>query len=80
MAETIQRTGVYVQYGPHFTHFYTILALGVSFLCSILEAVVLSIPNTQVAVWQKEGNRRGEIWAKLKADDAVKPPYSNSDP
>ncbi|MEC8609909.1 MAG: CNNM domain-containing protein [Candidatus Thermoplasmatota archaeon] len=53
--------------------FYTILALGVSFLCSILEAVVLSIPNTQVAVWQKEGNRRGEIWAKLKADDAVKP-------
>lgn len=53
--------------------FYTILALGVSFLCSILEAVVLSIPNTQVAVWQKDGNRRGDIWSKLKADDAVKP-------
>ena len=34
--------------------FYTILAIGVSFLCSILEAVVLSVPNTQVAVWQKE--------------------------
>ena len=33
--------------------FYTVLALGVSFLCSILEAVVLSIPNTQVAVWEK---------------------------
>ena len=53
--------------------FYTILALGVSFLCSILEAVVLSIPNTQVAVWEKDGNRRGELWSKLKADDAVKP-------
>jgi CBS domain containing-hemolysin-like protein len=39
--------------------FYTALALGVSFLCSILEAVVLSIPNTQVAVWQKDGNKRG---------------------
>ena len=38
--------------------FYTVLALGVSFLCSILEAVVLSIPNTQVAVWEKDGNRR----------------------
>ena len=53
--------------------FYTILALGVSFLCSILEAVVLSIPNTQVAVWQKDSDRRGDLWTKLKADDAVKP-------
>ena len=26
--------------------FYATLALGVSFLCSILEAVVLSIPHT----------------------------------
>ena len=53
--------------------FYTVLALGVSFLCSILEAVVLSIPNTQVAVWQKDANRRGDLWSKLKEDDAVKP-------
>ncbi len=53
--------------------FYTVLALGVSFLCSILEAVVLSIPNTQVAVWQKDNDRRGDLWTKLKADDAVKP-------
>ena len=53
--------------------FYTILAIGVSFLCSILEAVVLSVPNTQVAVWQKEEDKRGIIWSKLKADDAVKP-------
>ena len=52
---------------------FTALAIGVSFLCSILEAVVLSIPNTQVAVWQKDGNRRGDLWSKLKADDAVKP-------
>ena len=52
--------------------FYTALALGVSFLCSILEAVVLSIPNTQVAVWQ----RTVIAWRPLvqtKADDAVKP-------
>ena len=53
--------------------FYTILAIGVSFLCSILEAVVLSVPNTQVAVWQKETDKRGLIWSKLKEDDAVKP-------
>ena len=48
--------------------FYTILAIGVSFLCSILEAVVLSVPNTQVAVWQKETDKRGLIWSKLKED------------
>ena len=52
--------------------FYTALALGVSFLCSILEAVVLSIPNTQVAVWQKTVTRRRPM-VQLKADDAVKP-------
>ena len=52
--------------------FYTALALGVSFLCSILEAVVLSIPNTQVAVWQRT-EIGGDLWSKLKADDAVKP-------
>ena len=37
--------------------FYITLALGVSFLCSILEAVVLSIPHTYIAVLEKENQR-----------------------
>ena len=52
---------------------YASLALGVSFLCSILEAVVLSIPHTYIAVLEKDGKKSGAIWANLKEDDAVKP-------
>ena len=53
--------------------FYVTLALGVSFLCSILEAIVLSIPHTHIAVLEKEGSKNGKRWATLKDDDAVKP-------
>lgn len=53
--------------------FYISLALGVSFLCSILEAVVLSIPHTYIAVMQKEKSKIGDLWSKLKDDDAVRP-------
>jgi CBS domain containing-hemolysin-like protein len=53
--------------------FYSVLALGISFICSILEAVVLSVPHTHIAVLQKEGKKSGALWARLKDDDAVKP-------
>lgn len=53
--------------------FYATLALGVSFLCSILEAVVLSIPHTHIAVLQKEKSKIGGMWTRLKDDDAVRP-------
>ena len=53
--------------------FYVTLALGVSFLCSILEAIVLSIPHTHIAVMEKDGSKIGKIWGTLKDDDAVKP-------
>ena len=53
--------------------FYATLALGISFICSILEAVVLSVPHTYIAVLQKEGKKSGNLWANLKDDDAVKP-------
>ena len=52
---------------------YASLALGVSFLCSILEAVVLSIPHTYIAVLEKDGDKNGKVWSSLKEDDAVKP-------
>lgn len=53
--------------------FYITLALGVSFLCSILEAVVLSIPHTYIAVLQKDKSKVGDLWSNLKDDDAVRP-------
>ena len=52
---------------------YASIALGVSFLCSILEAVVLSIPHTYIAVLEKNGDKNGVVWTNLKEDDAVKP-------
>ena len=52
---------------------YCSLALGVSFLCSILEAVTLTMPQTHVMALGKEGSRSGRLWSKLKADDAVGP-------
>ena len=53
--------------------FYISLALGVSFICSILEAVVLSIPHTYISVMQKGNSKIGNIWSKMKDDDAVRP-------
>lgn len=48
--------------------FYLILAIGVSFLCSILEAVLLSITPSYVAVLEKNGHSSGKILRSLKQD------------
>ena len=53
--------------------FYVALALGVSFLCSILEAVVLSTPQTHVNILKNEGKRTAGMWELLKDDDSVRP-------
>lgn len=47
---------------------YLILAIGVSFLCSILEAVLLSITPSYVAMLEKEGNKAGSLLRALKKD------------
>ena len=52
---------------------YASLALGVSFLCSILEAVLLSMSVSHVSVLEKEGHNHGLRWAALKQDDSIKP-------
>ena len=52
---------------------YATLALGVSFLCSMLEAVLLSMSLSHVTVINKSGDRNGARWARLKSDDSVKP-------
>ena len=45
---------------------YFLIALLVSFLCSLLESVLLSISLAQVSVMEKDGKRSGEIMNVLK--------------
>lgn len=47
---------------------YLLLAIGVSFLCSILEAVLLSVSDSYVAVLERRGTRSGELLAAYKED------------
>ena len=46
--------------------FYFLLALGVSFLCSLLESIILSISHTHIAVLIKEERNSGSILKTLK--------------
>ena len=48
--------------------FYLCLALGVSFLCSVLEAVLLSITPGYVAALEKQGDRVADGLKKLKEE------------
>ena len=52
---------------------YGSLALGVSFLCSMLEAVLLSMSMSHVSIMSKTGDKNGVRWSRLKEDDSVKP-------
>ena len=45
---------------------YFFTALSISFICSVLESVVLSVSHAHVAVFVKEGSKRGHIMASLK--------------
>ena len=47
---------------------YATLALGASFLCSILEAVLLSTTRGHVAVLEAEGSRTAALWVRYKED------------
>ncbi|MEX0776481.1 MAG: hemolysin family protein [Phycisphaeraceae bacterium] len=48
--------------------FYLALALGFSFLCSLLEAALLSVPRTHVEVLASQGRRSGRILRDMKED------------
>lgn len=48
--------------------FYLFLALGVSFLCSLLESVLLSITPSYASAFEKRSPRIGRRIRKLKAD------------
>ncbi len=47
---------------------YVLIALGFSFLCSIAEAVILSVTTPHISLLKKEGKRSGKLLASLKAD------------
>lgn len=47
---------------------YVFIALFFSFLCSIAEAVVLSVSNAYIAVQEDEGKKTGAILKELKSD------------
>ena len=48
--------------------FYLLLALGVSFLCSILEAVLLSISPSYIAALERAGDKAGAKLREFKTD------------
>ena len=47
---------------------YSLLAIGASFLCSILEAVLLSTSRGHVAVLEAKGSRAAQLWVRYKED------------
>ena len=47
---------------------YILIALGFSFLCSIAEAVILSVTSAHVALLEKDGHPAGSRLRKLKDD------------
>jgi len=47
---------------------YVLIALVFSFLCSIAEAVILSVTPAYIALQEKEGKPSGSLLKKLKAD------------
>jgi len=48
--------------------FYFSLALGVSFLCSMLEAVLLSVSHSYIAIMERKSSRTGRLLRHYKED------------
>ncbi|SHF55321.1 Hemolysin, contains CBS domains [Fodinibius roseus] len=48
--------------------FYLLLAIGVSFLCSLLEAVLLSVSRSYIAIMERKGSRSGKLLRDYKED------------
>ncbi|MEM8766309.1 MAG: hemolysin, partial [Pseudomonadota bacterium] len=52
---------------------YLVLALGVSFICSLLESVLLSTTISHAHLLHRDGKKAGALWLQLKDHDAVQP-------
>ncbi|GAA5523368.1 UPF0053 protein HI_0107 [Fodinibius salicampi] len=48
--------------------FYLLLAIGVSFLCSMLEAVLLSVSHSYIAIMERKGSKTGKLLRSYKED------------
>jgi len=48
--------------------FYAVVSIFFSFLCSILEAVLLSIPSTFITIKKQEGKKFATTLERLKKD------------
>lgn len=48
--------------------FYLLLAVGVSFLCSMLEAVLLSVSRSFIAILERKGSKAGSLLRSYKED------------
>ena len=46
---------------------YLLLTMGVSFLCSLLESVLMSTPMSFISMKEEEGNKHAERFARFKA-------------
>ena len=47
---------------------YVLIALGFSFLCSIAEAVILSVTRPYISLLEREGHKSGRLLRRLKQD------------
>ena len=48
--------------------FFLFMAMGVSFLCSLLESVLMSTPISYITMREEEGDRNAQLFARLKDD------------
>ena len=47
---------------------FLLMAMGISFLCSLLESVLMSTPISYITMREEEGDRNAKLFAKLKDD------------
>ncbi len=48
--------------------FYLLLTLGISFLCSLLESVLMSTPLSYISMKEDEGDKNAALFARMKQD------------
>ena len=48
--------------------FYLLLTMGISFLCSLLESVLMSAPISYITMKQDEGDRNAALFLQFKQD------------
>lgn len=48
--------------------FYLLLTIGISFLCSLLESVLMSTPISYIGMKEDEGDRNAALFSKMKQD------------